>query len=176
MLCNFKQHTNTFQTIQNIYTHSSINCFWPFIVAYALFNGTTWQSMAVMASKGPSPQFPSLHLGLPAYQSSKRHHAQSLLGPSFHDPRTLVCPRDMISSIKYLFMNPLIISINIWVSKSYWLNEFHQSTLKCPEYDCLPYWPPLLSRTLVCRVNRASSKPSRLFLMQYERNLNRNTN
>jgi len=42
MLCNFKQHTNTFQTIQNIYTHSTINCFCPFIVAYALFNVTTW--------------------------------------------------------------------------------------------------------------------------------------
>jgi len=42
MLCNFKRHTNTFHTIQNIYIHSTINCFWPFIVAYPLFNGTTW--------------------------------------------------------------------------------------------------------------------------------------
>ena len=42
MLYNSKQHTNTFQTLQNIYIHSSINCFWPFIVAYPLFNGTTW--------------------------------------------------------------------------------------------------------------------------------------
>ena len=34
MLRNFKQHTNTFPSIQNIYTHSWMNCFWPFIVAY----------------------------------------------------------------------------------------------------------------------------------------------
>jgi len=37
---------------------------------------------------GPSPGSPSLHLGLPVSQSSRRHLAQSLLGPSFHDPRT----------------------------------------------------------------------------------------
>jgi len=41
-----------------------------------------------MASDGPSPHSPSLHLDLPAPQPSRRHHAQSLLGPSFHDPRT----------------------------------------------------------------------------------------
>jgi len=41
-----------------------------------------------MASNGPSPHSPSLRLGLPAPQPSRRHHAQSLLGPSFHDPRT----------------------------------------------------------------------------------------
>ena len=40
--------------------------------------------MVVMASDGPSPHSPSLRLGLPA----PSHHAQSLLGPSFHDPRT----------------------------------------------------------------------------------------
>jgi len=44
--------------------------------------------MVVMASDGPSPHFPSLRLGLPAPQPSRRHHAQSLLGSSFHDPRT----------------------------------------------------------------------------------------
>jgi len=43
--------------------------------------------MVVMASHGPSPNSPSLRLGLPAHQPSRRHHAQSLLGPSFHDPR-----------------------------------------------------------------------------------------
>jgi len=32
------------------------------------------------------PHSPSLRLGLPAPQPSRRHHAQSLLGPSFHDP------------------------------------------------------------------------------------------
>jgi len=36
--------------------------------------------MAVMA--------PSLRLGLAIPQLSKHHHAQSLLGSSFHDPRT----------------------------------------------------------------------------------------
>ena len=41
-----------------------------------------------MASDGPSPHSPSLRLGLPAPQPSRRHHAQSLLGPSFYDPRT----------------------------------------------------------------------------------------
>jgi len=40
--------------------------------------------MVVMASDGPSPYSPSLRLGLP----SRRHHAQSLLGPSFHEPKT----------------------------------------------------------------------------------------
>ena len=35
-----------------------------------------------------SPHSPSLCLGLPALQPSRRHHAQSLLGPSFHDPGT----------------------------------------------------------------------------------------
>ena len=52
----------------------------------------TWANskpkMKVMASDGPSPHSPSLRLGLPAPQSSRHHHAQSLLGPSFHDPRT----------------------------------------------------------------------------------------
>jgi len=46
------------------------------------------QNMVVMASDGPSPHSPSLRLGLPGPQPSRRHHAQSLLGPSFHDPRT----------------------------------------------------------------------------------------
>ena len=46
------------------------------------------QKMVVMASDGPSPHSPSLRLGLPAPQPSRRLHAQSLLGPSFHDPRT----------------------------------------------------------------------------------------
>ena len=41
-----------------------------------------------MASDGPSPHFPSVHLGLTAPQPSRRHHALSLLGPSFQDPRT----------------------------------------------------------------------------------------
>ena len=41
-----------------------------------------------MATDGPSPHFTSLRLGLTAPQPSRRHHAQSLLGPSFHDPRT----------------------------------------------------------------------------------------
>ena len=31
---------------------------------------------------------PFLYLSLPAPQPLRRHHAQSLLGPSFHDPRT----------------------------------------------------------------------------------------
>jgi len=44
--------------------------------------------MAEMASDGPSRHSPSLRLGLPAPQPSRHHHAQSLLGPSFHDPRT----------------------------------------------------------------------------------------
>jgi len=52
----------------------------------------TWanseQNMVVMASNGPSPHSPSLPLGLPAPQPSRRHHAQSLLAPSFHEPRT----------------------------------------------------------------------------------------
>ena len=52
----------------------------------------TWanseQNMAVIASDDPSPHSPSLRLGLPAPQPSRRHHAQSLLGPSFYDPRT----------------------------------------------------------------------------------------
>ena len=46
------------------------------------------QNMAAMASDSPSPHSPPLHLGLPAPQPSKRYHAQSLLGPSFHDLRT----------------------------------------------------------------------------------------
>ena len=46
------------------------------------------KNMAVMASDGPSPNSLSLRLGLPTPQPSRRHHAQSLLGPSFYDPRT----------------------------------------------------------------------------------------
>jgi len=46
------------------------------------------QNMAVMASDSPSPHSPSLRLGLSAPQPSRRHHAQSLLAPSFQDPRT----------------------------------------------------------------------------------------
>jgi len=43
--------------------------------------------MTVMANDGPSPHLSFLRLGLAARQPSGRHHAQSLLGPSFHDPR-----------------------------------------------------------------------------------------
>ena len=46
------------------------------------------QNMAVMASDGLSPHSPSLRLGLPTPQPSRRHHAQSLLRPSFRDSRT----------------------------------------------------------------------------------------
>ena len=35
-----------------------------------------------------SPHSSSLRLGLPPPHPSRRHHAQSLLGPSFHDPGT----------------------------------------------------------------------------------------
>jgi len=69
------------------------------------------QKIAVMASDGPSPNLPSLRLGLDAHhdpspnlpslclalaahQPSRCHHAQSLLGPSFHDPGT---PHDLES-------------------------------------------------------------------------------
>ena len=52
----------------------------------------TWanseKNMVVMTSDGPSPHSPSLCLGLPGPQPSRRQHAQSLLGPSFHDPGT----------------------------------------------------------------------------------------
>ena len=51
------------------------------------------QNMTVMASDGPSPHFFSLRFGLPAPQPSRRHHAQSLLGPSFHDPKDVSCSR-----------------------------------------------------------------------------------
>jgi len=46
------------------------------------------QPMVVMASDGPSPHSPSVRLGLPAPQPSRRHHAQSLLAPTLHDPKT----------------------------------------------------------------------------------------
>jgi len=45
-------------------------------------------NVAVMARNGPSPHFPSLRLGLTPPQPSRRHHTQSLLRSSFHDPRT----------------------------------------------------------------------------------------
>jgi len=47
--------------------------------------------MAVMASDGPSPHSPSLHLGLTVPQPSRRRHAQSLLGPSW--PKNASCSR-----------------------------------------------------------------------------------
>jgi len=43
--------------------------------------------LLLLLSDGPSSHSPSLRLNLPTPQSSRRHHAQSLLGPSFHDPR-----------------------------------------------------------------------------------------
>ena len=55
------------------------------------------KNLAVMASDGLSPHSPSLHLGLPGFQPPRRHHAQSLLGPSFHDPTT---PRALESNPK----------------------------------------------------------------------------
>ena len=45
----------------------------------------------------PSDHSPSLRLNLPAPQLSRHHHAQSLLGPSFHDPRTPLSPAAMMS-------------------------------------------------------------------------------
>jgi len=47
-------------------------------------------NMAVIASDGPWPLLPSLRLDLASHQPSKLHHAQSLLGTSFHNPRTLI--------------------------------------------------------------------------------------
>jgi len=44
--------------------------------------------MVVTTNDDPSPHSPFLHLGLPGPQPSRRHHAHSLLGSSFHDPRT----------------------------------------------------------------------------------------
>jgi len=41
-----------------------------------------------MASDGSLPHSPSLRLCPPTLQPLRRHHAQSLLGPSFRDPRT----------------------------------------------------------------------------------------
>jgi len=46
------------------------------------------KKMAVIASNGPSHHPTSLRLGLAAHQPSRRHHTQSLLGPSCNDPRT----------------------------------------------------------------------------------------
>ena len=51
-----------------------------------------WQAMA------PHPS-PSLCLGLTGPQPSRRHHAQSLLGPSFHDSRTPHPPRASRASL-----------------------------------------------------------------------------
>jgi len=59
-----------------------------FLIETESRNTYSKQNMAVMASDGPSPHFPSLRLGLPTPQPSRRHHAQSLLGPSLHDPKT----------------------------------------------------------------------------------------
>ena len=39
-------------------------------------------------SNGTSPHSPSLHLGHIVHRPSRRRHAQCLLGPSFHDPKT----------------------------------------------------------------------------------------
>ena len=47
----------------------------------------------MVASDGRLPHFPSLRLGLPAPQPSRRHYAQSLLGLSFHDPKNASCSR-----------------------------------------------------------------------------------
>ena len=47
------------------------------------------QNMAEMASDGPSPHSHSLRLGLPTPQPLRRHHAQSLLGNSFHPHHVL---------------------------------------------------------------------------------------
>ena len=44
--------------------------------------------MEVMASDAPALHSPCLRLDLTAHQPSRRHHTQSLLGPSFDDPRT----------------------------------------------------------------------------------------
>jgi len=41
-----------------------------------------------MVSNGHTPHPSSLRLGLATHQPPWRHHAQSLLGPSFHNPRT----------------------------------------------------------------------------------------
>jgi len=49
-----------------------------------------------MASDGPSLHSPSLRLGLPAPQPSRRHHAQSLLGPHF------------ITQERIMFSNPTL--------------------------------------------------------------------
>jgi len=58
-------------------------------------DGTTWtgkwshaNSPLVRIPNAKIIIHPSLRLGLPFPQPSRRHHAQSLLDPSFHDPRT----------------------------------------------------------------------------------------
>ena len=46
-----------------------------------------WTKHGGDSEQWPLPHSPSLRLGLPAPQPSRRHHAKSLLGPSFRDPR-----------------------------------------------------------------------------------------
>ena len=48
--------------------------------------------MVVMTSVCPSPLSSPLRLDLAVHQPLKRHYAQSLLGPSFHDSRTSYVP------------------------------------------------------------------------------------
>ena len=46
------------------------------------------KNMVVITSDGPSPHFSSMRRSLATHQISRCHHAQSLLGPSFHKTRT----------------------------------------------------------------------------------------
>ena len=51
-------------------------------------NGFSLATCLIEAESRNAYHFPSLRLGLTASQPSRRHHAQSLLHPSFHDLRT----------------------------------------------------------------------------------------
>jgi len=51
-------------------------------------NGFSLATCLIEAESRNTYHFPSLRLGLTASQPSRRHHAQSLLHPSFHDLRT----------------------------------------------------------------------------------------
>ena len=110
------------------------------------------QTMVVMASDGPSPHPPSLRLGFPAPQPSRRHHAQSLLGPSIHSSAA-VGIRAQISLKK----TQCDLSLLDWknhhtkIFKSFCLCNFHWTWITCGNFENVRSWTETLAEPVLVR-------------------------
>ena len=103
--------------------------------------------MAVMASDGPSLLPKPQLLGLAAHQPLRRHHTQSLLGPSFHDPRTMPERCHAISSHSVLALRLHCVAVyNTSSSCRFWITVINHLSTCLNSFTPFPFLAPWPSR------------------------------